>query len=384
MFINTDEFKTAINKGDAEALARAIEKGVEEHTEKIQDEMNEAIANGFVDGTEDTEMLDRYNLRRLDAEEKKYFSNAAEVFEDQDITFPIKSFNRVFEDLRLKHPLLSKIRFQNTTGVTEWLMRTKDAEAAWWGPICEETKKKLSQGFTTVQLTQNKLSVAIFMCRAMLTLSPQWLERLIREMLYESMAMGIEEAIVSGTGVNMPIGIFKDPSSAFDQSTGYKDKKAKAITELSSQTLGELMAEFSGGAAGYGPSGLSMVVNPNDYWTKIFPNLVFRKADGGYVYDALPVPINFVQSVYAPEGKAALGNLDDYFFGVASPVRIEDSIHYQFIERNKVYVAEMLANGRPSDEDSFMVLDIKGLTVDTTTPSVLNGAAGTGAGATGE
>lgn len=374
--INKEEFKTAINAGDAEALARVIETGVEAYTEQIQNEMNEAIANGFTDGTEDVEILNKYNLRKLDAAEEKYFANAAEVFEDHELTFPIKTFNRVFEDLKLKHPILSKIKFQNTTGVTEWLLRTKDVEAAWWGPLCEETKKKLSQGFKTIQLTQNKLSVAIFMCRAMLTLSPQWLERLIREMLYESMAMGIEEAIVVGDGVNKPIGIFKDPGSAFDQSTGYKDKKAESVTELSSQTLGDLMAKFSGGKAGYGASGLTMVVNPNDYWTKIFPNLVYRKADGGYVYDALPVPVNFVESVYAPEGKAALGNLDDYFFGVASPIKLEDSIHYQFLERNKVYIAEMLANGRPNADDSFLVLDISKLKVDTTTPAAIKPQAG--------
>lgn len=371
MIFNKEEFKNAINAGDSDKLARVIEDGVESYTEKIQDEMNEAIANGFTDGTEDIATLNKYNLRKLDAEEEKYFSNAAEVFDDHEVTFPIKTFNRVFEDLRLKHPLLSKIKFQNTTGVTEWLLRTKDVEAAWWGPLCEETKKKLSNGFKTVQLTQNKLSVAIFMCRAMLTLSPQWLERLIREMLYESMAMGIESAIVVGDGVDKPIGIFKDPASAFDQSTGYKDKKAEAVTELSSFTLGGLMAKISKGRVGFGPNGLSMVVNPTDYWTKIFPNLVYRKADGGYVYDALPVPINFVESAFVPEGKAALGDLDDYFFGVASPIKIEDSIHYQFLERNKVYIAEMLANGRPADDDSFMVLDISGLTVDTETPAAI-------------
>ena len=361
--INKQDFTNAVEAGDAELLAQVIERDVEAAVENMQNEMQEAIANGYVDNTQDIAMLDRYNLRALSAEEAKYFTNAAEVFEEQQITFPVTTFNRVFEDLRLNHPLLSKIKFQNTTGVTEWLMRTKDVEAAWWGPICEEVKKKLSQGFKTVQLTQNKLSVAIFMCRAMLKLSPQWLERLIREMLLESMAMGIEKAIVVGNGVDGPIGIFKDLTAAVDPSTGYKDKTATKVTDLSAKTLGGLMAEFSGGKAGYGANGLTMVVNPSDYWNKIFPSLVFRKPDGGYVYDALPVPIEFVESVYVPEGKAALGDLGDYFFGIASPVYIEDSIHYQFLERNKIYIAEMLANGRPMGDDSFKVLNISALDV---------------------
>lgn len=361
--INKTDFQNAVEAGDAKQLAETIEKGVEAAVENMQSQMQEAIANGYTENTQDQAMLDRYNLRVLSAEEVKYFSNAAEIFEKQEVTFPITSFNRVFEDLRLKHPLLSKIKFQNTTGVTEWLMRTKEVEAAWWGPLCDEVKKKLSQGFTTVQLTQNSLNVAIYMCRAMLKLSPQWLERLIREMLMESMVMGIEKGIVVGKGVSQePIGLIKDLKAPVDPTTGYKDKTAKKITDLSAPTLGKLMAEFSGGVAGYGANGLSMLVNPVDYWNRIFPSLVYRKPDGGYIYDKLPIPVDFVESVYVPEGKAILGDLSDYFFGVASPIYVEDSIHYQFIERNKVYVAEMLANGRPMGEDAFMVLDITGVT----------------------
>lgn len=360
---NKQDIKNAIEQGNADELTAVLERDINNAVEDTRKEMMEAIDNGYHDNTDDIAILDKYNLRKLSNEEYKYFENAVESFEKHEVTFPKTTFNLVFEDLRLNHPLLSKIEFQNTTGVTEWLIRTKDVESAWWGPLCEEVKKKLTNGFDTFQLTQNKLSVAIFMCNAMLTLSPQWLERLIREMLLESMQMGIEQAVVAGTGVHQPIGMLKDLEAAVDPTNGYADKKAEALKDFSPKSLGGLMAKVSKGKAGYGAKGLTMVVNPLDYWNIVFPNLVYRKPDGGYVYDKLPIPIDFVESVYVPEGKAILGQLKEYFFGVASPIKIEDSYHYHFVERNTVYIAEMLANGRPKKEDSFLVLDISKIAV---------------------
>ena len=355
--INKEELKNAIEQGNAEELIEVLERDIEARVQELELEMTQAMSEGYNDEMNDPQVIAKYGLRKLSKDEFEYFQNAEEVFEKQVLTFPVNSYNRVFEDLRLQHPLLSRIQFRNTTGVTQWLMRTKDVEPAWWGPLCEEVKKKLTQGFKVVEMHQYSLSVAIFMCKAMLKLSPQWLEKLIREMLLESMLWGIEKAIIEGKGVNEPIGMLKDPSSALDQTNGHSDKIAKPVKDFSPKELGALMAEFSKGRVNYKPK-LSMIVNPLDYWNKIFPQLVYRKPDGGYIYDALPVPIDFIQSTFVPEGKAIMGNLDEYFFGVASPVTLSDSIHYQFIERNKVYIAEMYANGKPLNDDSFLVLDI--------------------------
>lgn len=355
--INREELEVAMQNGNIEQLAETLEKDIEARVNELELEMQEAMRETSNDELTDNAVIAKYGLRRLNRQELEYFQNAEEVFEEQVLTFPVNTYNRVFEDLRLQHPLLSRIQFRNTTGVTQWLMRTKDVEPAWWGSLCEETKKKLKQGFKTIDMHQHSLSVAIYMCKAMLKLSPQWLEKLIREMLTESMLWGIEKAIIEGKGLNEPIGMMKDPKSALDQIDGLSDKTAIVVKDFSPTELGALMAKFSKGRVNYKPK-LSMIVNPTDYWTKIFPQLVYRKPDGGYIYDVLPVPIDFIESVFIPEGKAIIGNLDEYFFGVASPVTISDSIHYQFIERNKVYLAEMYANGRPLNDDSFEVLDI--------------------------
>src|SRR5690606_40816442 len=50
-------------------------------------------------------------------------------------------------------------------------------------------------------------------------------------------------------------------------------------------------------------SNVLLIVNPLDYWSKIFPGTTVLTANGTYVYGVLPIPAKVVQSVAAPEGK---------------------------------------------------------------------------------
>lgn len=57
--INKQDFTNAVEAGDAELLAQVIERDVEAAVENMQNEMQEAIANGYVDNTQDIAILDR-------------------------------------------------------------------------------------------------------------------------------------------------------------------------------------------------------------------------------------------------------------------------------------------------------------------------------------
>ena len=59
----------------------------------------------------------------------------------------------------------------------------------------------------------------------MLDLGPIWLDRYVREILAESMAIALEEAIVNGTGKDQPIGMMKDLKAAVTNGV-YSDKTA--------------------------------------------------------------------------------------------------------------------------------------------------------------
>ena len=103
-------------------------------------------------------------------------------------------------------------------------------------------------------------------------------------------------------------------------------------------------------------SNVLMVVNPLDYWSKIFPGTTVLTANGAYVYGVLPIPATIVQSVAVPEGKMIAGLARDYFMGVGSSQRIEYSDHYRFLEDERTYITKQYANGKPLDNESVSCL----------------------------
>ena len=141
----------------------------------------------------------------------------------------------------------------------------------------------------------------------------------------------------------------------------YPDKAAKALTNFKPESLGkEVMAPLTKGGK-RAVNQVLLVVNTNDYWAKVFPATTVMTQNGTYAYGVLPIPAKIVQSVAVPEGKMVAGVASDYFMGMGATRKIESSKEVRFIEDETVYLAKLYANGRPKDNDSFLVFDINGV-----------------------
>ena len=61
-----------------------------------------------------------------------------------------------------------------------------------------------------------------------------------------------------------------------------------------------------------------------------------------------------------------MGLADRYFMGLGTGTakggKIEYSDEYKFLEDQRVYKIKLYGNGRPMDENAFILLDISGLT----------------------
>lgn len=353
-----EKIKNALESGKTEDLAGAIATMAQDIENNIMKEAKAAINEDL----NDKAVLNKRGLNPLTAEETKYYNEVISKggFSGVEELMPKTVIDRVFEDLEKEHPLLSKIDFVNTTGITEWITRTKDVEAAWWGPLADEIKKKLDNGFKKERTNLFKLSAYIPVTKSMLDLGPQWLDKFVRAMLGESMAIALELAIVAGTGKEQPIGMIKSLTKAVTDGV-YSDKDATKLTDFKPATLGkEVMAPLTKDGT-RSVNGVIMVVNPMDYWSKIFGLTTFLTQNGTYVYGVMPIPVDIVQSVAMPTGKMAVGRAKDYFMGIGSSQKIEYSDQYHFLEDERVYLAKQYGNGKPKDDDSFLVFDISGL-----------------------
>ena len=82
------------------------------------------------------------------------------------------------------------------------------------------------------------------------------------------------------------------------------DKTATKITDLGIKTLGTIAKELTnGGKRKVGT--MLMIVNPLDYYDKVLPAVTMQTANGEYV-QRFALPVDVVESVACPEGKAIL------------------------------------------------------------------------------
>jgi len=198
----------------------------------------------------------------------------------------------------------------------------------------------------------------------MLEAGPTWLDRYVRTILAESIANGLEEAIIDGSGLNEPVGMRRNPKGALDPVTGYPLTVAVPLAEITPETYGGILAALS-----VGPTGLNraiseviFIVNPVDYFTKLMPATT-QMVNGTWVKDIFPFPTRVIQSVHMPQGEAIIGLANRYFFGLGTGEggRIEYSDHYHFLEDERMYITKLYGDGKPLDNVSFKRVDISAL-----------------------
>lgn len=363
----------AVAANDTEAFAVAFNQMLETLEEDIRTEYTQEIQNMQQDV--DRQILAARGVRQLTSEERTYYqrlgeamrsNNPQQAIENLDLVLPETVVNSVFDDLRTNHPLLSVINFVPAAGAVRMIVNTDGYQAAAWGELCDEIVKELSSGFKVIDTTMKKLSAFIPVCKAMLDLGPEWLDRYIREVLYEALANGMEYGIVAADGASGPVGMIRQVGEGVSVVDGaYPEKEAVALTDITPASIGTLV-----GGLAVSPGGkyrvvrdLIFVVNPVDYFTKVMPATTLQAPDGTYRNDVMPYPMQIIQSAAVPEGKAVMGIASMYFAaaGTSKQGRIEYSDHAKFLEDKRVYLIKAYANGMPKDNNSFVVLDISNL-----------------------
>ncbi len=320
---------------------------------------------------QDENILAARGCRVLTSQERQYYEAVIGAMKSDDPKQALTNINKVlpetvidavFEDLVTSHPLLAEIDFRNTGALVKILLSTTGG-AAKWGPLGKTITAELSANFIELDLSLASLTAFLPVNRYMLDLGPAWLDRYVRELLSEALAVELETGIISGNGKDAPIGMMKKLTGAVDGV--YSDKTAVAVTDLSPASCGPLLATLSKGPNGKSRavSRVLLVVNPEDYFTRVFPATTVRAADGTYSKDVFPFPTTVVQSAAVPAGKAVMGLPAKYFMGLGtqSGGKIEYSDEYKFLERQRIYAIFLYGYGRAMDENAFLLLDISGL-----------------------
>lgn len=354
----------AMAKGDEETAGSALGQYFAKMQSCILEEKR------LQEAGQDETILAGRGVRQLTKDERDYyqaFIGAAkspdyrQAITNLSVALPKTIIDQVMDDVVKTHPLLGAIDFVNTTAVTSWIVNKGSKPLAQWGKLCDEIVKELEGELVSIDVTMAKLSAWIPVCNAMLDLGPEWLDRYVRAILTESIAFGLEEAIINGTGVDMPIGMDRDLDTPKTEGQPYQEKAAVAVADFSAKTLGAQLAKIAVDKAGMARSLArpALIINSLDYYSLIGPATQVLTVGGQYV-NIMPYGIQVIASAQVPQGKAILGDLKNYFMGIgtAQSGRIEYSDEFRFLKDERVYKVKLYGNGLPKDNNSFMVLDI--------------------------
>ena len=361
------KFSDALKAEDPEQVAQAMA----DMAEGIQNEVLERAKGMAAVEQLDAQALAARGLRQLTSDERQYYEKVISAMRSDtpkqalanlDVTMPKTIIESVFEDLQREHPLLAAVNFTNTTYMTEFILNKNGKQKAVWGAITAEIAKELEGDFEKFDVVLNSLTAFLPVAKSMLDLGATWLDSYVREVLKEAMYTGLEEGIVCGTGVNMPIGMMKNLDAPHVDGQPYADKEAIVVTSFSADAYGAILAKLAVSRNGRprAVTGVIMVVNPVDYFNKVMPATTIQRPDGTFANNVLPYPTTIIQCEEVPEGKAIVGIAAKYFMvlGTSKDGVIEYDDSYKFLQRERIYAAFLYGNGKPLDNNAFEVLDI--------------------------
>lgn len=311
---------------------------------------------------QDATILSQRGIHQLTNNEKVFYNSLIGEIQNGvnnvTLALPVETANRVFDDLKKDHPLLSKINFVNNKGVTEWLITTEVSCLYAWGDLTDAITAEASSTIKKINFANKKLSAFLPVAKSIINLGVEWVDLYVRTILTEAVAIGLENGIINGNGQKQPVGMIKTVNID-NQTIPAVDKNAPEITDLSIETLGAIAKELTNGGKRK-VSKMALLVHPVDYLTKILPCIRVLGTDGNYK-DAIGFPLDIIESTEVTQGKVIFGLLDKYFATLGFNGKVEHSDHFKFLEDVRTYKIATLAYGTPKDDASFVVKAITAL-----------------------
>ena len=364
-----EDLSAALKNGDSEAAGQALQEMQNSICEMIEAEFEQ------YHGINDVAVLQSRGLRALTSEETAWyqeFIGAVKTGAKQAITnlttaMPATIIDRVIEDMQHGHPLLNEINILNAAGATKLVKNAVQmaSKMGTWGAVTAAITQQLTGEIEVVDLTTAKYTAYFLIPKDFVkfnfSFAPMWVDQYIRIILSESVAYGLEDAIVAGNGNNKFVGMTMDTTTISNNAYTAKSAVALADFEDSYANVVAGLAVDGNGDTRTIPEVL-MVVNPVDYIKKIrrVQNAI---VPGVGVVDLISntYPTKVVTSVKMPQNKAVAGIAKNYFCAINGGTSgiIEYSDEYQFLEDNRVYTTRVYGQGMPGDNTSFTYLDIE-------------------------
>lgn len=373
-----EELKNAFNAVMAKEDSTQAEqmKAMEDFISAVSEEKNEQIRAEYEElkHVTDTSILASRGIHSLTSDEVKYYNEVvkSEGF-NVDVIMPETIIERVFEGIVEERPLLQMINFMPYTGKNK-LIKGRRVGKAVWGPLHRDLEGELDAEFGSTSNVINNLTAFFVISNDTLDLGPTWVDRFVRLCLQEVTAEALEEASVTGTGKDQPIGLIKDLDGSVVGGV-YPDKASSGTLTLADpETMIEeftaLLKDFTEYTHKIGDSDtgvtkyrrvegkLKLLVHPTNY-LDIVARAMTMNLDGNYVKSLPHIRIeDIVESEFAPIDKVVAFLPAEYDASISHNNRIYVYKETLAMSRATLYAVDMFADGRPMNNEMSRVYDL--------------------------
>lgn len=373
-------------------MSKAIKEQDDEAIKQSMNDWTDYVADSVISQAEqsahivDSAILAARGIRQLTSQEREYYNKLCEASKANDpkmavngITeaFPLTTFDTVLDDVKKTHRLLELIDMKSSSAAIKFVKNKTGKQTGVWGELTSAIAGEVNAEVEVVDATLFKLTAFMYVPKDLFDYGPEWVDKFVRDVLAEVIAVSSETAVVDGDGNKKPIGMTRNISDEASVVGGvYPKKNAIPVTSLDPVAYGKLLAMLArdGGGQPRKVERVILVVNPFDYFEKIMPATTVRSTDGRYVNNILPFPTEIVQSVALESGEAVLGLAGEYCYcigaGKNGKLTYDDS--YKFLEDFRTYAMKMTAYGKANDNNAFQRLDISALEPANFTVKIVN------------
>lgn len=363
---------TATQQEQLQAMENYFNAISEDKTERIRAEYEE------LKNVTDANVLAARGIHSLTSSEVKYYNEVTKAAGfNVDVVMPETIIERVFEGIVEERPLLRLINFLPYTG-KEKTIRGRRVGKAVWGKLHRNLEGQLDSVFGATGNTIHNLTAYFVISNDTLDLGPKWVDRFVRLCLTEVTAEALEEAVVSGTGKDMPIGLIKDlDEPVVAQEYADKASETQKLTFADPKTMiDELTAvlkqftEYTHKIGDDDEEGeikyrnvdgkVKLLVHPSNYLDIVGRAMILSENNGVY-NKALPhISVSDIyQSVFAPKDKVVAFLPAEYDASISHNNRIYVYKETLAMSRATLYAVDMFADGRPMNNEMARVYDLE-------------------------
>lgn len=376
---HTDEYKKALeNFANVQKDENAT---IEQQTaafENLQNAMSASLMTQITEqvsaNTIDQVVLAQRGVDVMTSEERTFFNQVTQSngFKDE-LVLPETITEKIFEDLKTEHPLLSVINFQNLGTITLTTITSEYEGAAVWGPIFGDIKGQLDAAFKQESLAQNKLTAFVVLPKDLSKFGPAWVKAYVQAQITETFAVALESKLIVGAGPTKyePIGLIRDLNAPIDQTNGHAKKAVAGELTLANDdtiidefaSIGELLSVKENGKPLNVDGKIALIINPTDSW-KLRKKFTTRNAQGAYITN-VPFDFKVITSLFATAGEVVAFVTDRYDAYRGGGVEVKEYDQTLALEDCNLHIAKTFAFGKPRDNK---VAAIYTLAIGTETP----------------